>query len=903
MPRVIGYTPPWLSKPSPGASIFSDPYAPSPPSPLKRQPPSSAEGGDYHGPKQLIAHRGTEIFTAVGNQLRWADLAKVKDHWEEQLQARTRRSEDEDSTKVQYRTLTTPVYYQIRELVISPSGHFLAICTEHTVHIAFLPDHARLADQPESPLKLSTRQLGPTTHVIPESPLASVVWHPLAASSPSTDCLVTVTAESAVRVWELDKSNKWSFERPALAIDLRKLADGVSCDQDFQPLGFGKRRGFSVDDFDMEAAASCFGGQGFDDEDAWASMTLWTAMKNGDIYALCPLLPSKWRPTSTTIPSLTTSAVSQMAIIDGEDPEADERRAAAQQYEWVQEIDNEEPLDEGQGTRLRPHNPGPIPRLQGPFSILPEDEEADPDVTDLIVFPARLDESIMYSGEDDYGYEGEDEDSPRVPFTTLIIACSDGAIDVALDLEGVTGQWLPRLGRSTFSLATPETRRLDLVTTLTLDVNTSNATFLSFTADPIDRYGTFITAGTQIFSLSLYDWIVRTAAELSADQEVDPGLRTRLEAISTQIGDLHDVLTTDSSDALSSPIAVSDLDLGYFLLSLNTSRALAVSFDQYAGQTRQVATSDLATSQLGLLEAAEIDESKALPLPSRQIYSPAQIFYSNAEAPLLQLKSSLAPQQRRILSDQPMRLSPAMLDVMTATHRTVSRQTSELESAAAELFRRCERLQEELADQVKQMAELADRLNTLRSPDLAEGEGRPGEQVQKTADERLDAAKAKQVELTKRFEALRRKVGRIGTARKELSAKELAWKEEIEALSRIAGVSGGDEEEEKQEDEEKDESLAGRLTTVEQLSKSLLSASQKVASAPPGGSKEEFSRSTNSAYGSPQRADPTGSGLLVSSRYQREKVAEAMAMVEREGAVIEATMGRLEGLQLAVTTI
>ncbi|RMZ75802.1 hypothetical protein DV738_g5297, partial [Chaetothyriales sp. CBS 135597] len=882
MPRVIGYTPPWLSKPSPGASIFSDPYAPSPPSPFKRQPPSSVDSGDYHGPKQLIAHRGTEIFTAVGNQLRWADLAKVKDHWEEQLQARTNKSND-DSVQVQYRTLTTPVYYQIRELVISPSGHFLAICTEHTVHVAFLPDHARLADQPESPLKLSTRQLGPTTHVIPESPLVSVVWHPLAASSPSTDCLVTVTAESAVRVWELDKSNKWSFERPALAIDLRKLVDGVSCDQDFQPLGFGKRRGFSVDDFDMEAAASCFGGQGFDDEDAWASMTLWTAMKNGDIYAMCPLLPSKWRPTSTTIPSLTTSAVSHMAIIDGEKVEADERRAAAQQYEWVQEIDNEEPLDEGQGIRLRPNNPGPIPRLQGPFTIFPEDEDADPDVTDLIVFPARLDESILYSGEDDYGYEGEEEGSPRVPFTTLIIACSDGAIDVALDLDGVTGQWLPRLGRSTFSLPSPETRRLDLVTTLTLDANTSNATFLSFTADPIDRYGTFITAGTQIFSLSLYDWIVRTAAEISADQEVDTGLKTRLEAISTQIADLHDVLTTDSPDSLSSPVALSDLDLGYLLLSLTTSQAVAVSFDQYAGHARQVGASDLATSQLGLLEAAETDESKTLPLPSRQIYSPAQIFYSNAQTPLLQLKSSIAQQQRRIITDQPMRLSPAMLDVMTAAHRTVSRQTSELETAAAELFRRCERLQEELADQVKQMAELADRLNTLRSSDVGEGEGRPGEQVQKTADERLEAARARQVDLTKRFETLRRKVGRIGTARKELSAKELAWKEEIEALSHHAGV--------------------------DQLSKSLLSVSQKVASTPPGANKkDDMSRPTASPSVAHQlqRSDSTASnrsGLFVSSRYQREKVAEAMAMVEREGAVIEATMGRLEGLQLAVTTI
>ncbi len=365
MPEVIGYTPPWLSRPSPGAGIFADPSPQSPPSPSKRQGPSSPATPEYPGPKRLIAHRGTEVFAAVGNQIRWADLAKVKDRWEDSNNSRKHQDDEHDNTT--YRTLATPVYYQIRQLVISPSGHFLAICTEHTVHIAFLPDYSRLADQTASPLKLTTRQLGPTTHVIPESPLASVVWHPLAASGLSTDCLITVTAEAAVRIWELDKSNKWSFERPALAIDLRKLADGVSCDQDFQPSGFGKNRGFSVDDFDMEVASTCFGGQGLDDEDAWASMTLWTAMRNGDIYALCPLLPSKWRPTSTTIPSLSTSAVSRMATIAGEEADPDERRAADQQYEWVQEIDDEEPLDDSQETRLRPQNPSAIPRLQGPF--------------------------------------------------------------------------------------------------------------------------------------------------------------------------------------------------------------------------------------------------------------------------------------------------------------------------------------------------------------------------------------------------------------------------------------------------------------------------------------------------------------------------------------------------------
>lgn len=87
MPKIIGQTPSWLSQPSPGARIFSDPEAQAPASPSKRQVASrtTIEVSSPTIPgKKLIAHRGTEIFTVIGNKIRWADLARVKDAWEEQ---------------------------------------------------------------------------------------------------------------------------------------------------------------------------------------------------------------------------------------------------------------------------------------------------------------------------------------------------------------------------------------------------------------------------------------------------------------------------------------------------------------------------------------------------------------------------------------------------------------------------------------------------------------------------------------------------------------------------------------------------------------------------------------------------------------------------------------------------
>ena len=79
MPKVKSYNAPWLSKKSPGHQLFE---------------PSSAHGrsrtttpgigskGRLHlGPKRTIARRGTEVFVACGKEIRWGDLAYIKEEY------------------------------------------------------------------------------------------------------------------------------------------------------------------------------------------------------------------------------------------------------------------------------------------------------------------------------------------------------------------------------------------------------------------------------------------------------------------------------------------------------------------------------------------------------------------------------------------------------------------------------------------------------------------------------------------------------------------------------------------------------------------------------------------------------------------------------------------------------
>lgn len=102
MPKVISYTPSWLSRPSPGFRLFSSSQD------VSRSPKANGKsstfsednnkiGDDYLEPKRTIARRGTEIFVVVGNQIRWSDLCMLKDDWEEAQELRKRKAKSKKS--------------------------------------------------------------------------------------------------------------------------------------------------------------------------------------------------------------------------------------------------------------------------------------------------------------------------------------------------------------------------------------------------------------------------------------------------------------------------------------------------------------------------------------------------------------------------------------------------------------------------------------------------------------------------------------------------------------------------------------------------------------------------------------------------------------------------------------
>lgn len=691
--------------------------------------------------------------------------------------------------------LVVPVYGRIEQLIISPNGAFLAIVTAHTIHIAVLPDSSHLSGPDYSPFRLKTYQLGPTTHVIPESPVVSALWHPLGIRDNNGGCIITVTADAAVRVWEIDTRNRWSFDRPTVAVDLKKLVDGTSADEDFAPLAFGQNKGFSADIFDMEVASATFGGHGHEaevsrDEDAWAAMTLWVAMRPGDVYALCPLLPSKWRASSLTIPSLTTSIVNKLSAAQDESFDSnDDLRVTEQQYEWLKEIDNQGFEEDSEFTeiRLRPTYPSPIPRLQGPFLFdIDEDDDDELDLTDIFVIAAKADLEDLMDG-DEAGNSREESDREGLSATIICLATATGAVHICLELDGVEGQWLPRSSTSTYS--SPVSEPSDLLLLETLETVRSRDqdpdSWPTFSEDIGSRYSFFVTTARSVVYLSLSSWVQRVEPEIQSLDTAGSAFRINIICDGT-IAQREQVMQLPSLEYnpdkkvehLSNCLVIFDYDIGYLLLTYSPSQTCAVVLDspEYAEY--------VASRELSPFDPAASTQQMLITAPKRSPYQVPSIFYSLS--PLTSFIEENVPHGHRHTLKDSVRLSPSTLDLITVAHRILSSYTHALERAASDLFRRCERLQGEMQDQLGQLVEIGERVNNVSQGTVRGAQNRGPVGREEALDSRVSAAEQRQKQLVERYSNIRKRLAEAGG--RPMSESEKGWIGEVEKFSESIGA-------------------------------------------------------------------------------------------------------------------
>ena len=720
------------------------------------------------------------------------------------------------------------------------------------------------------------------------SPLVSAIWHPL---SPTGNTLVTTTKDACVRLWELDEENRASFDEPSLAIDLQKLANATTTSVDLSTSGYGINKGFSPDHVEMEVAATAFGGQGRHDEHGWASMTLWIAMTEGDVYALCPLLPARWAAPAGLLGSLSPAVVenSRAAQDDAEltDPE---RRTINQQYKWLKDVDGQEPLlmtgvntQELVETYSRPERPGAVPRLQGPFSLHPQPEFGE--ITDVFVIAPKVDDSALFD-PDDQSLESDSADD-GLSVSVICLATTTNEVHICLDLDTVQASWLPSKRLRGHGCG-DEYGQGELLVLESVDLGTatdgrqSDHGWPTFTASPHDRYSLFVTHPTGVSSLSLGDWAHALEDELASLSIHGTQLRLNVTLDSTSTIATRPVdFVQQSPERVYPAVVIPEASGGVVLLAAADDIPTGSVLERIS-----LSSSFYAPDEPDVVAALPPSEPRAPYRPAPDFDRPSALIALHRQAADQRALGSGLKSQ--------VRFSPATLQLITECHRTVASETHQLGLASADLFRTCERMRTELIEHIRMVAEIAAKVDSITGADDLEPEGPVGPAK---IERRMEHVRTRNSDLGDRMDRLGKKSRRL--AARDLSVKEKAFGEEVAQLesSLLPRASSSSNE-----DGDVDGTLG--LSALSLSSKSAPFATTRaftlrfdtVSTLRQRLVKEVEEAQTARAV-SVDDGDDAGRGSEtnggVAAGIRKRRVKETMELLDRETALVDAVTGRL----------
>ena len=333
----------------------------------------------------------------------------------------------------------------------------------------------------------------------------------------------------------------------------------------------------------------------------------------------------------------------------------------------------------------------------------------------------------------------------------------------------------------------------------TLDSSsTHESEWPTFSSDVSSRYAFFTNNSRAVYYFSLDPWLQTLEKELRGG---GVGTSFRIDIFKNGLGILRERILLFKRDQLSgmdiattSCVVLQDSDLGYFLLTAVDGQPQAVTLD--------IPDIQLAKASTNNHESFYEEEANLLAIgPARSAYQPPTTFWQ--ESALTTFLDKHVPSRHKKIMKEEIRLSHATLDLMTEAHRVLSQETHQLGLAAADLFRRCERLQVEFREQIKRVKDTAVKIDEILGEDADDYEGISARNGQEALTERLDTARGRQRRLISRYEEARRKSAKIGG--RELSEKEQAWVAEIKKLNASLSEPGTKDDDKHNDDENETE--------------------------------------------------------------------------------------------------
>lgn len=294
----------------------------------------------------LLCARANEVFVAVGNTIRCADISQDPNRGFKNLK------------------LPIAIDFAIKSLVLNEQESILAIVGEDKVAACMLPDIGYITKADHRIIEVRGGLVGySTTH----KSILKVAWNPIARYDAN---LVVLTSDNVLRAYNLIKS----YDEPEYEYDLNapEHLDNEPRDQ----VGFGLEEQIDAVSFTFGTDADCHG-----------LFTLYLLTAGGDIYSLCPWLPNTFLLESGQVSRVIDDAVKshyEYGKVEGTDEAVKDHYK--DQLHWASglwkqmvnalvEVRRVGEDNEREYRVLEKNINDPDPVLQGPFSMLPYPDE------------------------------------------------------------------------------------------------------------------------------------------------------------------------------------------------------------------------------------------------------------------------------------------------------------------------------------------------------------------------------------------------------------------------------------------------------------------------------------------------------------------------------------------------
>ena len=470
----------------------------------------------------------------------------------------------------------------------------------------------------------------------------------------------------------------------------------------------------------MEAASCCFG----EGEQGWRPFTLYILMRGGDIYALTPLVPSRFRVSREYLHALSLAIAADLDSVDENATMAD-KLILRQQGKWVNSILSQEsvtgipsysgiggssPRKKPSTCLTRPGVVGPSPLLQGPFLFHP----VPPEVS-----------SAEYCACDLFHIEAG-------PVGVIGVLFSNGKLDLCLELDLLRAKWVDKKPRQ---VAMAKDRDLPTVAgyeTIDLDIqagaNSPRTSWPVFSRDPRSNQVWFVNHNSGVIGISMKAWLSKLATVLD-DGEEDVFVAKSLAKTPPSMVDR----TIDyagrpygSVDPVIGSTAVYEAYLGYVLIAATTTGSRSVEFDEILSRVssdRQLTPRPpraliLAPTSHRTSPVPRATQSTPpagdKPLLEQRYTIPPEL---TAPSPLGKLEKDLMRSHRRLMTDKVV-LSTSTNNILRHARDTLKVEYDTLMAVAAQAYDRAANQQIRLRTHLAVIHKASETLSRLRTRDV-----------------------------------------------------------------------------------------------------------------------------------------------------------------------------------------